>query len=52
LSGEVGGIYYAGALQVTNDSTVPGNNAVSGADFCNLGAVQISSDSTVGVIGP
>jgi hypothetical protein len=47
-----GGIYNTGTLAVTNGSTVTGNTASAGADLYNLGKLQISSDSTVGVIGP
>jgi hypothetical protein len=52
--GDGGGLYNAasGTLDVTNGSTVTGNHAAAGADLYNLGAADISSDSTVGVIGP
>jgi hypothetical protein len=52
--GDGGGIYNAaaGTLGVTNGSTVTGNFALYGADLYNLGSADISSDSTVGVIGP
>jgi len=54
VNGEGGGIYTAasGTLDVTNGSTVISNHAASGADLYNLGTADISSDSTVGVIGP
>jgi hypothetical protein len=47
-----GGIYNTGTLYLINGSSVTGNTAPAGADLFNLGMVQISSDSTVGVIGP
>jgi hypothetical protein len=54
VNGEGGGIYNAasGTLDVTNGSTVISNHAASGADLYNLGTADISSDSTVGLIGP
>jgi hypothetical protein len=52
--GDGGGIFNAasGVLDVTSGSTVTGNYAVAGADLYNLGTADISSDSTVGLIGP
>jgi hypothetical protein len=40
------------ALCLTGRSDVAGNSAPAGADLYNLGTFQISSHSTVGVIGP
>lgn len=39
-------------LHVLSASTVTGNTAPAGADLYNLGTYFISSDSTVGIIGP
>jgi hypothetical protein len=49
-----GGIFNAryGIVDVTDGSTVLGNSAPAGADVYNLGTLFISSDSTVGIIGP
>jgi hypothetical protein len=48
-----GGIFNDTAtVDITNGSTVTGNIAPAGADLYNLGTFFISSDSTVGVIGP
>jgi hypothetical protein len=48
-----GGIYNAASGSLTlGSSTVLTNSALYGADLYNLGSAVISSDSTVGVIGP
>jgi hypothetical protein len=49
-----GGVYNTGTLYVTNGSSITGNSFSTGgeSDLYNVGTVFISSDSTVGVIGP
>jgi predicted outer membrane repeat protein len=49
-----GGIYNTGTLSITNGSRVCDNSLENGGadDLYNLGTFFISSDSTVGVIGP